>query len=152
MSSFYFVKTDIHRRNFSVNDGKLWTNRLPRESMNWFFNFHTIDWDLFFSHVENFKIVWHSLKRLNIEYTIKIWNIEHLNLKSNNYSNTDCIFLFGFLFSFGKPVDLDAKIISRLLPVDLAVGDVEQIFVTSFIATEKKRRNYDIKNISLFVW
>jgi hypothetical protein len=36
--------------------------------MDYFFYFHTVHWDLFFTHVENLKVVIHALKYTTIWY------------------------------------------------------------------------------------
>lgn len=65
------IETDINIWPITMNYSKLGTNRLPRKCMNYFFYFHTVHWNLFFTHVENLKIVVHALKLTTVCCLIK---------------------------------------------------------------------------------
>lgn len=51
-----------------------------------------------------------------------------------NEFNTYRILLLRLFLALGETINLHAKIVSRLLPIDLTVGYVKQVLVTYLIA------------------
>jgi hypothetical protein len=57
------VKAHANVIAFSVDDGKFTSNRLPSKSTHSFFDLtNAVDGDVLLSHVEDFKVVVHSLQ------------------------------------------------------------------------------------------
>ena len=54
--SDYSNYTNRHRLAFTMNYGKFGSNRFPSKCLNIVLDFHRINRNLFFSHMENFKV------------------------------------------------------------------------------------------------
>uniref|UniRef100_A0A2M4C5N6 Putative secreted protein n=1 Tax=Anopheles marajoara TaxID=58244 RepID=A0A2M4C5N6_9DIPT len=98
------VKANAGRRRFTMDDGKLGTDRFPGERQDRFLHLNRIDGNGLLAHVEDFKVVEHAQK-LHIRVLLVLL----------------------ILLRLRESIDLHAQIVTRLLPVDLAVGHVEQV-------------------------
>lgn len=110
----HLVETDADVGCVSMDDRELGSNRLPSKRLNWFFNFYRVDRNLLLPHMEYFKVVVHS-------------------------GVFDVIFV---LLDFRVTVYFDAEVVAALLPVDLTVGDGEQILGTYFGAVGEFQERY----------
>ena len=86
--------TNRHRLAFTMNYGKLGSNRFPSKCLNIVLDFHRIHRNLFFSHMENFKVEIQSgvfcIISLFPEFAVSIdlWKNNNLGLKACKYFKT----------------------------------------------------------------
>merc|ERR1719438_563382 len=92
------IEGDIERLRISMDDTKLVSHRLPAEGMNSLLNLDGVHGNLLLVHVEDLKVLIHSR-------VLDVLVLQHLPV----------------------PVHLDTEIVSRLLPVHLAVRHIEQV-------------------------
>lgn len=87
-----------------VDDSKLGSDRLPSERLNRLLDLHRIHRNLLLPHMEDLKVIVHP-------------------------GVLDIVLV---LLNFGVTVDFNAEVVSGLLPVDLAVGNGEQVLGAYF--------------------
>ena len=87
--------------------------------MNIFLYFNGVNWNLFFSHVENFEVA--------VEPGV--------------------LGLVALALEFGVPVDLDAEVVARLLPVHLTASHAEQVLDTHLVSRRKLEQHHSSRHI-----
>lgn len=116
------VEADADIGHVSVDDRELGTDRLPSERVNRLFDFNGIDGDLLLSHVEDFEVVIHA-----------------------------GVFDFGFVFAdLGVAIDLHTEVVAALLPVDLAVGYVEEILGADLLTAGDLKERHAGRHVLVF--
>jgi len=61
-----------------------------------------------------------------------------LHVNDQLHYSTHCIFLLSLLLTLGEAIDFYAQIVTRFLPKDLTVGNIEQILISYFISARNQ--------------